>query len=117
MSEVKSAKTPCMSGTCNKDNKVSPDYSLQENQVDVNQFERINGWSCPWHPLQIIAWFFLVIFATVHFGILVNYLPKEWQAPGYIVSFYVASKLTLWPVLYAQTTRNECFCVNLNIRM
>ena len=70
-------------------NKVSPDFSVSyDSQVLANQFERINGWTCPWHPLQIIAWLFLIMFGVVHFGILVNYLPKEWHAAGYIVSFH-----------------------------
>ena len=72
---------------CKKNNQISPDYNSTHHDVVVNQYERINGWSCPWHPLQFLAWLFLVIFAIVHFGVMVIYLPKDWQTAGYIVSF------------------------------
>lgn len=49
--------------------------------------DRRNGWSCPWHPLQLIAWFFLCFFAVTYFGIIVSYLPREWRPAAYIVSF------------------------------
>ena len=77
----------CCSCCCKQKNKVGPADNSDDIQVESNSFERINGWTCPWHPLQIMAWLFICIFATIHFGILVNYLPKEWQATGYIVSF------------------------------
>lgn len=62
--------------------------SRASSTVVMNQEERINGWSCPWHPLQFVAWFFLLAFSVSYFGVFVFYLPKEWQAAGFIVSFY-----------------------------
>lgn len=53
----------------------------------LNQRERINGWSWPPHPLQFVAWFFLIFFSVFYFGVIVFYLPEHWQAAGIIVSF------------------------------
>ena len=52
----------------------------------LNQRERVNGWSWPPHPLQFVAWFFLIFFSVFYFGVIVFYLPKHWQAAGIIVS-------------------------------
>lgn len=66
--------------------------SRASSTVVINQKERINGWSCPWHPLQFVAWFFLIAFSVSYFGVFVFYLPKEWQAAGFIVSFDITSQ-------------------------
>ena len=66
--------------------------SRASSTVVTNQKERINGWSCPWHPLQFVAWFFLLAFSLSYFGVFVFYLPKEWQAAGFIVSFNDVSR-------------------------
>lgn len=59
--------------------------SRASSAVAVSQRERINGWSCPWHPLQFVAWFFLIFFSVFYFGVIVFYLPKEWRAAGFII--------------------------------
>ncbi|XP_001175654.3 probable palmitoyltransferase ZDHHC1 isoform X2 [Strongylocentrotus purpuratus] len=46
---------------------------------------RRNGWSCPLHVLQIVAWFFLLVFNVFYFGVMVPVLPYEWQPAGYII--------------------------------
>lgn len=61
--------------------------SRASSTATMNQKERINGWSCPWHPLQFVAWFFIFSFSACYFGVFVFYLPKEWRAAGFIVSF------------------------------
>jgi len=63
-------------------NKVGP----HKNSVVTAQYGRVNGWSCPWNPLQIVGWFLLILFAVTHFAILVHYLPLEWTPAGVIVS-------------------------------
>ena len=65
-------------------NKVSPDGYVQ-----TKQHGRKNGWTRPWHPLQIVGWFFLIFFGVTHFSIIVLYLPLEWKAAGIIVSFLI----------------------------
>ena len=69
----------------NNQNKVLP----VNGNVSTKQYGRKNGWSCPWHPLQIIGWFFILLFALTHFAILVFYLPLEWIPAGVIVSFSI----------------------------
>ncbi|XP_072169066.1 uncharacterized protein [Diadema setosum] len=46
---------------------------------------RQNGWSCPSHPLQFVAWFFLISFNIIYHGVVVPVLPYEWQPAGYII--------------------------------
>lgn len=54
------------------------------------QWSRRNGWSLPLHPLQILAWFFLLMFAVLYFGVLVPNLPSgAWRISAFIVSFVV----------------------------
>lgn len=59
--------------------------SRASSTVTMNQKERINGWSCPWHPLQFVAWFFIFFFSVCYFGVFVFYLPEEWKAAGFII--------------------------------
>lgn len=47
---------------------------------------RENGWSCPFHVLQCIAWFAVLYYAVVYFTTMVPALPTEWQPAGYIVT-------------------------------
>lgn len=70
-------------GSSPPQNKVLPE---EEAYVQTAQYGRVNGWSCPLHPLQIIGWFLIILFAITHFGILVYYLPMSWQGTGVIVS-------------------------------
>lgn len=69
--------------------------SRTSSSVAIQQRERINGWSCPWHPLQFVAWFFLIFFSVLYFGVIVFYLPKEWRAAGFIVSFPITFRNSL----------------------
>ena len=81
-------------------NKVSPDGYVQ-----TKQHGRKNGWTWPWHPLQIVGWFFLILFAVTHFSIIVFYLPLEWKAAGIIVSFlilYTWAQLKRWNRWYVK---------------
>ncbi|KAF8774784.1 uncharacterized protein LOC129984616 [Argiope bruennichi] len=51
------------------------------------QWSRRNGWSLPLHPLQISAWFFLVMFAILYFVVLVPNMPEgAWQTSAYIIN-------------------------------
>ena len=94
VSGVKLAFKEKMSGDDNvclsckgKKNRVAPVTTPPQNEIAFNSKERINGWSCPLHPLQITAWLFILLFGVVYFGMLVTYLPHELKAAGYIVSF------------------------------
>lgn len=54
-------------------------------------YPRRNGWNCPWHPLQILAWVFIMFFTISYFGFLVFYIPGAWRSIGYIVSLTMSS--------------------------
>lgn len=49
---------------------------------------RLNGWVCPWHPLQLLGWFFVLFFTVAHFGFLVFYTPEYWRIFTYVVSVF-----------------------------
>ena len=87
----------CCCCCSNRSSKVAPENNLSESDVETNSSERINGWSSPLHPLQVMAWLFILIFGVIHFGILVTYLPRAWKAAGIIVSF-VPKTLNLLPI-------------------
>ena len=46
---------------------------------------RRNGWSCPWHPLQCLAWFFVALIALLYFGVLGHYMIGYWRIPGFLL--------------------------------
>ncbi|XP_076340541.1 uncharacterized protein LOC143241016 isoform X2 [Tachypleus tridentatus] len=71
-------------------------YICFKGRGDTKIWSRSNGWSLPLHPLQALAWFFLLLFAVVYFGVLVPSIPcGVWQIIAYVVSFgcYSASKV------------------------
>ena len=65
----------------NRSNKVLPG----QDEVTVKKYGRVNGWTCPLHPLQVIGWFLILLFAVTHFSILVFYLPEHWLPAGIII--------------------------------
>ena len=48
---------------------------------------RINGWSCPPNPLQLIAWIVYFFFAAVFFGCVCPSIVWPWDVVFYSVSF------------------------------
>ena len=80
----------------------------EEGEVKEVYYPRRNGWTCPWHPLQVLAWGFIAFFAATYFGFLVHYIPGAWRSIGYIVSLSLFSFLILQrpPPKYVQ-----CFTV------
>ncbi|XP_022237642.1 probable palmitoyltransferase ZDHHC11 [Limulus polyphemus] len=57
-----------------------------KSQGDSSTWSRKNGWSLPLHPLQVLAWFFLLLFAVLYFGVLVSSIPCGlWQIMAYVV--------------------------------
>ena len=66
-------------------------------------YPRRNGWNWPPHPLQVLAWVFIVFFSTTYFGFLVFYIPGAWRTIGYIVSAIHYSTCMLF-TFYIQST-------------
>ena len=47
---------------------------------------RVNGWTCPLHVLQVVAWIVILVFAVIHYTTLVPAIHESWQLTAYIVS-------------------------------
>jgi len=69
--------------TSKSSNQVTP--VSHDGHVEVKQYGRKNGLSFPLHPLQVVGWFFIILFLVTHFAVLVWYLPLEWKAAGIII--------------------------------
>ena len=50
---------------------------------------RKNGFNCPWHPFQFVAWSFVLIFTVSHYGFTVFYTPGYWRVAAFVVSNYI----------------------------
>ena len=61
--------------------------TLSSGRIVIHEKERVNGWSCPPHPFQVVAWFFVVAIPLVYYGTIVSHLPDKWIPAGCIVSF------------------------------
>jgi hypothetical protein len=60
---------------------------MSSGPVMIRKKERINGWSWPPHPFQVVAWFFVVTIPLVYYGSIVSHLPHRWIPAGCSVSF------------------------------
>ncbi len=56
---------------------------------------RWNGWACPWHPLQCLAWFFVVMFAFLHFGVFGHYILGYWRVLIFVVPAIILAVLVV----------------------
>lgn len=62
----------------------------------VLRHRRSNGCSCPWHPLQLVAWFCVALFTVSHYSFTVYYVPGLWRVilfvlPGLVLIVHVLS--------------------------
>ena len=64
-----------------------PDPNYDSPSMHEVSHPRRNGCSCPWHPFQLIAWFFILLFSMAHYGFLAFYVPGLWRIAIYVVSF------------------------------
>lgn len=46
---------------------------------------RRNGWTCPWHPLQYLAWSILLFLIIIHYGFLAHYVPGLYRIPIFLL--------------------------------
>nr|XP_014351945.1 PREDICTED: probable palmitoyltransferase ZDHHC1 [Latimeria chalumnae] len=67
-----------------KANKTAPEKEDVTCNLDSPEHSRVNGWSWPPHPFQIIAWLVYIFFAVVTFGILIPLVPHHWLPAGYV---------------------------------
>ncbi|GFR74213.1 palmitoyltransferase [Elysia marginata] len=60
---------------------------MEEDGDDWHDQSRTNGWNCPLHFLQVLAWVVIVYFAIIQYGAFIPALVKPAQLPLYCVSF------------------------------
>ncbi|XP_071785533.1 uncharacterized protein [Asterias amurensis] len=53
--------------------------------VTYRSSSRKNGWSCPPHPLQFVAWTFIAFFAVMYHGMAVPTMPYHWQPACHMI--------------------------------
>lgn len=63
------------------------------------RLSRVNGWSRPLHPFQIVAWTVFLILAFTTFGVFIPLLPCDWRYITYSVSFSGGGGAALWSKL------------------
>lgn len=56
--------------------KVHPASSSSTTRTTKKDFVRFNGFSRPFHPLQILAWVFMIFFSISYFALMVPRLPS-----------------------------------------
>ncbi|XP_060985499.1 uncharacterized protein LOC133046642 [Dama dama] len=60
--------------------------SSRSTQVLPPRLSRVNGWSRPLHPFQIVAWTVFLILAFTTFGVFIPLLPRYWRYIAYSVT-------------------------------
>jgi hypothetical protein len=68
---------------------IMGDNTVSSGVVVIHKKERVNGWSCPPHPFQVVAWFFVVAIPLVYYGSIVSHLPHRWIPAGCSVSSHI----------------------------
>ncbi|MEQ2178589.1 hypothetical protein GOODEAATRI_015632, partial [Goodea atripinnis] len=74
--------------------RTAPAHGSSKSELVPSKTPRINGWSWPLQPLQVVGWLVLVYLTVVTFGIFIPLLPRPWNAVSYAVSFMLS--LQLW---------------------
>ncbi|CAK8689346.1 uncharacterized protein LOC143459905 [Clavelina lepadiformis] len=67
--------------TCGSKSAILP-VSLP---TESKPFVRRNGWHAPRHHYQVLAWFIIILFAGIFFGIEVPAMPSVWQLLAYAI--------------------------------
>ena len=65
-----------------------------EEEVEVVSPRR-NGWSCPWHPQQCLAWVLLIFLTLIHYGFLAHYVPGLYRIPIFLLPAGIIAVLVL----------------------
>ncbi|XP_013864241.1 palmitoyltransferase ZDHHC11 [Austrofundulus limnaeus] len=76
-------KMSCFSQTLRR---VSPTRGSSKNELVPSKPPRINGWSLPLQPLQVIGWLVFSYLAIIGFGVHIPLLPQPWSYLAYSVA-------------------------------
>ncbi|KAK1806397.1 hypothetical protein P4O66_004915 [Electrophorus voltai] len=67
--------------------RTAPGHGGSQNELVVAPIHsRVNGWSCPLHVLQPLAWLVYAFMAIVGFGVYIPLLPPPWNYLSYGVT-------------------------------
>lgn len=66
--------------------RTAPTRGSSKSELVPSKTPRINGWSWPPQPLQVVGWLLYVYLAVVTFGVYIPLLPGPWNAMGYTIS-------------------------------
>ncbi|KAM6909671.1 palmitoyltransferase ZDHHC11 [Xenentodon cancila] len=58
--------------------RTAPAHGSSKNELVSSKHPRINGWSWPPQPFQVVAWLVYSFLAVVGFGIHIPLLPRPW---------------------------------------
>ncbi|XP_062923629.1 palmitoyltransferase ZDHHC1-like [Mobula hypostoma] len=64
--------------------ETAPEENRRTGRRCTPRRPKLNGWSWPPHPYQILAWSAYVYFLIVVVGVLIPLLPRHWIPAGYI---------------------------------
>ena len=73
--------------------RTSPMNGSSRTDLILSKPARLNGWSWPLQPLQVLAWLLYGYLAIVSFGIFIPLLPLPWNHLVCAVSFRVELRL------------------------
>ncbi|XP_072926733.1 palmitoyltransferase ZDHHC11-like [Hemitrygon akajei] len=66
-----------------KGHKTEPEENRRSQRRCTPRRPKVNGWSWPPHPFQILSWIACLYFLIVVVGILIPLLPSRWVPAGY----------------------------------
>ncbi|PWA33687.1 hypothetical protein CCH79_00007647 [Gambusia affinis] len=66
--------------------RTAPTRGSSKSELVPSRTPRINGWSWPLQPLQVVGWVVYIYLAVVSFGIFIPLLPQPWNAMSYAIS-------------------------------
>ncbi|XP_077003530.1 uncharacterized protein LOC143673042 [Tamandua tetradactyla] len=78
----------CQTVTCGRSwRRPAPDARAGGVKQPLPLCTRVNGWSLPLHPYQVVAWAILLTMAGAGFAVFIPLLPGVWRDVTYGVSF------------------------------
>ncbi|XP_038125358.1 palmitoyltransferase ZDHHC11 isoform X1 [Cyprinodon tularosa] len=66
--------------------RTVPAHGSSKSELVPSKTPRINGWSWPPQPLQVVGWLVYIYLTVVTFGIYIPLLPRPWKAVSYTIS-------------------------------
>ncbi|KAM4735083.1 palmitoyltransferase ZDHHC11 isoform 2-T2 [Anableps anableps] len=66
--------------------RTAPAHGSSKSELVPSKTPRINGWSWPPQPLQVVGWLVYIYLAVITFGIYIPLLPWPWNGVSYAIS-------------------------------